>query len=40
MEDPDKSAPENLYTMTKDPATSPNQPTTLEISFEKGFSSI
>lgn len=37
LENPDQEAPETLYQMTTAPETSPNDPTVLEITFDKGF---
>lgn len=37
LEDPQNIAPENLYTMTKDPTKGPDYPTSVEITFSNGF---
>jgi argininosuccinate synthase len=37
LENPDQEAPETLYQMTTAPETSSNDPTVLEITFDKGF---
>lgn len=36
-EDPAHEGPEDLYQMTKDPKTSPEQPDKLEITFKNGI---
>lgn len=36
LENPDTSAPEEIYTMTRDPAKAPEEPETLEIEFKRG----
>lgn len=36
LENPDQEAPETLYQMTSAPETAPNDPTILEIDFDKG----
>lgn len=36
LEDPDTTAPEEIYTMTCGPGKAPEEPETLEIEFEKG----
>lgn len=37
LEDPSKEAPEDLYLMTKDPKSAPDQPFRLEIQFQHGL---
>ena len=37
LEDPAHEGPEDLYQMTKDPKTSPEQPDKLEITFKNGI---
>ena len=37
LEDPAHEGPDDLYQMTKDPKTSPDQPDKLEIHFKNGI---
>ena len=37
LEDPAHEGPEDLYQMTKDPKTAPEQPDKLEITFKNGI---
>ncbi len=37
LEDPNQTPPSDMWTMTADPLTAPNEPTDITIHFEKGL---
>ena len=37
MEDPNQTPPNDMWTMTDDPLTAPNEPTDITIRFQKGI---
>ena len=37
LEEPDQTPPDDMWTMTNDPLTAPNEPTDITISFEQGI---
>ena len=37
LEEPDQTPPDDMWTMTNDPLTAPDEPTDITISFQKGI---